>query len=1000
MSSLNSLLDGLFSQHARLLEIQTALPEASLLVERFSGREAVSEPFRFEIDCVSTNAYFDLKTVLGEEITLRLLQADGSKRSWHGYVTEALQLGADGGLARYRLIMQPWLAFLGQRRDNYLFQDKTVIDILGQIFADYPQAHWTSQVTQKLRTYSTATQYRETDLAFVSRLLAEEGLSFRFAHDQSAAAGDDATHARHQLIIFDRDAVIPTGVQPTLRFHRNNATEETDTLQSWQETHIVAPNAVSLAGWDYKTLVATGAQAESALDNGELPRLEIHDATRPYRFEDQAAAQLRTDLLLAAHESRYRRFTGTGTVRQLAEGNCFTLTQHEDYVGDEARFTVLSVDHHGANNLGSQAAELLGSTDVEAGSYRNSLEAQPATLPVVPLPQLKPRAQPQTALVVGLPDQVLTTDRNHRIKIQFPWQRGESPNAGGLASDAPQEAPLGCAQGKTGHAPGNDQSGTWVRVAEWLSGPNWGSHFLPRIGTEVLIDFLDGDIDRPVVAGQFYNGADLPPFSAGHDAGANHPGVLSGWMSHNFENGHNQWVVDDAPSQLRTRLSTSENASQLALGHLIHQAPESATRGAWRGSGFELRTDGWLAVRAGEGILISATARQNAQSTQMDVAETVAQLKAAEETAKALSDAAQQQTALPLKANADQKAFIQSIDPKQDGKYTGSVGGQAAQKAQPGSRDLGDPTERFAKPHIVQEGPSDIGHASPASTLLFAGQHLHLTSQQDLHIASGHTFSATVGEGASWFSHSGGIKSIAQAGTHTLQAHTDQMEILADQSVTITSSNDEIHILAKEKIVLQAGQSSVTLEGGNITFACPGTFSVKGSGNHFLGAGSSPANLTGLPEGKASETPHFIELNLHDESLQPVANAPYRLVFEDGTIKEGTLDANGYARLEGVPNQPARVYYGEDPSAPTARVEMPATTFKSGSTTNEEAIANIERYLAEADDYWTKQANFEQREVFADFNPLTQEDDGENLWHYLSEAEQKALEAKLRGENS
>ncbi|MBS1161188.1 MAG: Rhs element Vgr protein, partial [Proteobacteria bacterium] len=129
--SILSLLDIFLSQHARLLDITTALPEASLVVERFSGREAVSETFRFEIDCLSTHAYFDLASVVGEEITLRLLQADGSKRSWHGYVTEAMQLGADGGLARYRLIMEPWLAFLGQRRDNYLFQDKTVIDILG-----------------------------------------------------------------------------------------------------------------------------------------------------------------------------------------------------------------------------------------------------------------------------------------------------------------------------------------------------------------------------------------------------------------------------------------------------------------------------------------------------------------------------------------------------------------------------------------------------------------------------------------------------------------------------------------------------------------------------------------------------------------------------------------------------------------------------------------------------------------------------------------------------
>src|SRR5512145_244968 len=218
--SLSSLSDIFLSQHARLLEITTALPEASLLVERFSGREAVSETFRFEIDCLSTNAYLDLKALIGEEITLRLLQADGSKRSWHGYVTEALQLGADGGLARYRVIMEPWLAFLGQRRDNYLFQDKTVIDILTQIFADYPPAHWTSQVTQKLRQYSTATQYRETDLAFIQRLLAEEGLSYRFTHDQSASAGDAASHARHQLVIFDRDSELPVSAQPEIRFHR------------------------------------------------------------------------------------------------------------------------------------------------------------------------------------------------------------------------------------------------------------------------------------------------------------------------------------------------------------------------------------------------------------------------------------------------------------------------------------------------------------------------------------------------------------------------------------------------------------------------------------------------------------------------------------------------------------------------------------------------------------------------------------------------------------
>lgn len=926
---LESLLDTLFNQNARLLELKTSLPDAALIVERFSGREAISGSFRFEIDCVSTHAHFDIKPLLGEEVTLRLLQADGSKRSWHGYVTQAMQLGADGGLARYRLIMEPFLAFLAQRRDCYLFQDKTVIDIVGQILADYPEADWANQITQPLRTYSIATQYRETDFDFIRRLLAEEGLSWRFEHDQSAVAGDQATHARHKLIVFDRDTELPVGAQAIVRFHRNDATESSDTVQTWRETRVVAPNAVTLAGWDYKTLVATGAQSTAVADNGQLPRLEIHDASRPYRFEDGAAARLRTDLAVAALESGTRRFAGESTVRQLAEGTVITLGQHDAHAGEDARFTVLAVAHHGANNLGAQAAELLGHADIEHGTYRNTFTAQPAVQPVVaslfsPAPKevllgdalkevtwggavSRPVARPQVAHVVGLPDQVLTTERDHRIKIQFPWQRGSQPNAGGLT----ETGPSGRTAGKTGNAPGNDQSGTWVRVAEWLSGANWGSHFLPRIGTEVMVDFLDGDIDRPIVVGQAYNGADLPPFSAGHEAGANHPGVLSGWMSHNHESGFNQWVTDDAPGQLRSRLATSENAGQLGLGHLIHQAPESATRGAWRGSGFELRTDGWLAVRAGEGILISATARNNAQSTQMDVAETVGQLKAAAETAKALSEAAQGQTALPLKGNAAQTDCIQAIDPQQDGQYPGSVGGQEARKAVPGSRESGEPTERFAKPFIVNEAPSDIGFSTPASTLLFAGGHLHATVQQDLHVASAHTVSTAVGEGVSWFSHSGGIKSVAQAGTHTLQAHTDRLEILADQSLTITSSNDEIHLLAKERIVLQAGQSSVTLEGGDITFACPGKFSVKGGGIAFLGAGKAPTELGVLPDSRVKMFDEQIRA-LHAETGQPIADLPYKIVTSDGEVFYGFTDQEGKTmRIGSAEPSTINVYWGE-----------------------------------------------------------------------------------------
>jgi type VI secretion system secreted protein VgrG len=485
--------------------------------------------------------------------------------------------------------------------------------------------------------------------------------------------------------------------------------------------------------------------------------------------------------------------------------------------------------------------------------------------------------------------QYMSTERDHRIKIQFHWQRGAAPNAGGLTAEGAHPA----------NAPGDDRAGTWVRVAEWLSGPDWGSQFLPRIGTEVLVEFDGGDVDRPVIVGQLHNGEDRPPFSAGADSAANHPGTQSGWHSANHADGYNQWLLDDAPGQVRSRLASSYAVSQLGLGHLVQQSADSAWRGAWRGSGFELRSDAWLAVRAAEGLLVSATARSDAISTQMDAAEAVTQLHAARSTAQTLSDAAAAQGAPALKANADQGRFVATVDPQQDGQYAGAVGGQSSAKP------TGQPAERFAQPVILNEGSSDIGLASPAGLLAFAGRSLHATTQQDLHLAAAHTVSVAAGEGAGWFVHAGGVKAVAAAGPFTLQAHTDAMDVLADQAVTVTSSNGEIHVLAKGILTLQAGQSAVTLQGGDVTFACPGSFSVKGSGNAFVGPASGPANLASLPKGTVAlpatpanmpvlaEQKFNLQFQALDNRRKPLANSSYFVMGPDGVMQVGKTDSDG-----------------------------------------------------------------------------------------------------------
>ena len=874
------------SQHARLITLESSqdseLPEA-LAAEAFSGREAVNELFRFEVDALSTSTDLDLDAFIGEELTLGLLQPDGSRRAWHGLCLDAAWLGADGGVARYRLRIEPALALLSYRRDSYIFQDQDVREIVTELLADYPQVAFDFEITQELPKRAICTQYRESDLDFFVRLLASEGLSWRFEHGEK----------RHRLVIFDSRAIAPaTPGDAAIRFHGVRATERDDAIDSFSACRRVAANAVAISSWDPAQLVAPGFEQQSNLDAGDLPTLWLYDGSGERIASRRSEADTHSELMLQALELDNKQFEGMGAARRLTAGFAFQLTQHERYPERENAFTVLWVQHEARNNFDTGIAQATRS-GIENGTYRNRFGCVRDTVAIVPALTSAPHPTtapgPQCALVVGLPDAVSTTTRDHQVRIQFAWQRGVRSNAGGLTHDTDD---AGC-------APGDERSGTWVRVAEALAGPNWGTLFTPRIGTEVLVDFIEGDIDRPVIVAQLFNGADLPPFSAGVDSGVEHPGTLSGIHSHGFEGGFNQWQIDDTQGQVRTRLATSTAATQLNLGYLVAQAPGSAQRGAYRGSGFELRTDAWAVVRGGEGVLLSTSARSRlgcgVTSTQMDAAEAVSLLKGAQVLGKTLGDAAGQQQALfsadALKAQAD---LIEQIDPKEKGKFAGAVNGQTTLKAKSGSRELDgeQPVEKFGSSLVLMDSAASINWATPASTVLYAGQQLHWTTQSDLHMTAAHTVSSVAGGSASLFTHAGGIQAIAGNGPVSLQAHTDQLEILADKEITVISVNDCIEIKAKQKIVLQAGQSAITLEGGDITFACPGKFSVKGGKHLFDARTNTPAQLQTLPDSRAKifkETLRAVD----ELTGKPLANITYKIVLPDGIVSIGRTDQDG-----------------------------------------------------------------------------------------------------------
>ena len=835
---MDSALSGLASALPRLLhslpdrllgiETGTTLP---LVAERFTGREGVCTDFHFEVDCLSTDDRLDTSPLLGRAITLRLQQADGRQRAWHGHCTRVQALGGDGGLARYRLTMEPWTAFLRLRRNALVFQDLDALGVVEQVLEDYPQAALRVDVARRLPVPAITTQYRESDHEFVFRLLAGAGLAWRFDHE----VGDDGP--RHVLVVHDRDATTPDCATPVLRFHRSDIAETRDAIQHFADQRQATASAFTTASWQPEQVEAVAATLRGDPAGPHLPGLEVYTVPRAGHLPERSAAEDLAGWRLDALRLPQRLHAGAGSARTMAPGHAFTLDQHPELGGQ--RFVPVVIEHVAANNLGSGIVDLLQAPELERGSYRNRFLAVRADTAIAPTPPTKPTAPGlQTARVVGLPDAAVTSTRDHQVRIQFPWQRGRRPNPGGLMDTGSSARP-------DGHAPGDHTSGTWVRVAEWTAGPNWGSHALPRIGSEVLVEFLHGDIDQPVVTGQLYNGEVAPPFAL---AGAsNHPGTLSGLHTQSLDGGGTQqWLLDDATGQLRQRLHTSLADSRLELGYLVEH--HNARRGSHRGQGFDFATLGWANLRAGQGLLLSTTARPRAASTQMDAVEAVAQLKGAERTAHALSDAAEASAVAPLAANGAQTEFIAAVDPGQGGRYEGSAGGQAATKPHGGQRDGGDPVERFARPVLLAESPDAIAFATDASALAHAGGNLHLTAQQDLHLAAGQTFAGVSGGHVALFAQQGPVKAIAANGPLSLQAHAGPLELLADQSVAVTATDERIDVLAKEKVVLRAGNTEVRLEGGDISFACPGSFTVKAGQVPFEEGSSGDVRLS-LPDG-------------------------------------------------------------------------------------------------------------------------------------------------------
>ena len=614
--------------------------------------------FSFEIDALCEDAQLQLTSLIGQPALLQLLTAASctALRPFHGHLTAVQMSGANGGFARYHLRLQPWSAFLALGRDSRVFQDMTVFDILDAVFAACQGRGnllpaWRYEIADRSRypRRSLCTQYQESDLAFAERLMHEEGLFYFFEH-----AGDPGNPSlgSHTMVIADHNGAFKPNAQAAVQFSRPGAVMRMDSIDRWHTESRLRTNAIEIGSWDYRTV---RQRQSGAAGVGEQPaNLVSRDAPGAYAWPDREQGERIVTRRIEALEATRQVHVAAGTVRSFAPGTTFSLHGHARFDGArtdaERSFTIVRVVHLMHNNL---TAEVLGSVhralgkgvvaaaiDAEPGMhavgegpgerplYRNRIDALPASLPyrssgldahgqlLHPRPTVHGQ---QSAIVVGPSGAAIHTDRDHRIKIQFHWQRGSNSHN---RMDHPHP------EGHTG-APGNDTAGTWVRVATPVAGANWGSNMVPRVGQEVLVDFLDGDIDRPVVIGCLYNGrgqqdaqhnqaacgasaatGNAPPWFPGEAAGHAHPAVLSGFKSQAMRDSqgggagaYNQLVFDDSAGQPRLVLQrhgkAHDGSAELNLGHLRHQSDNA--RLAPAGFGAELKTAHSAAVRAGPG---------------------------------------------------------------------------------------------------------------------------------------------------------------------------------------------------------------------------------------------------------------------------------------------------------------------------------------------------------------------------------------------------------------
>ncbi|MCL6175208.1 type VI secretion system Vgr family protein [Acinetobacter baumannii] len=911
LNSIHQVLDSLgISPQKRAIHVQFTSPilNDQVFLQRIDGVHALNDGLKAELLCLSTNATIQLKSFIGVQAAVDIVTERGELTRVTGIITHAQQGQSDGSLTLYKLTLEDPTALWKYRRNSRVFMNKSVVEIWEILFKEWQTKNSLfaaslsldlSGLTQTYDVRPFVMQHNESDWNFLTRLLRSENISWLIDEAQHIVPSTDTPIQAQKLRLIDANSQYQPLDRKTIRYHRSSAVEQYDSMTRLTAERSLQPNVMHIQRWQAEILdqeegigsVQSKHQHSEHYDNATLGLEQAWNYSPAWigdlKGEDgvtksgnQQVERLNQNLN-NYYEAQAKRFIAQTTVRDAYVGYYFELNEHpeiDQHESTDRSFLIISKSFFNQNNLpkdlNDQINGLLAQSNWAIQNPENSDERQANQLilqrrhiPTTPAynPQIhSPVTHPQRAKVVGPEGEEIYVDEWGRIKVRFLFTRSaDHSHDGGAGTN------------------NNDTDSAWIDVLTPWAGEGYGARFLPRIGEIVVIDFFNGDIDRPFVMGRIHE-AQRQPTKFDNKGKLPDTKKLSGIRSKEVSGGgFGQLRFDDTPGQISTQLQSSHGASQLNLGKLSH--PKDKAESEDRGEGFELRTDQWGALRAGQGLLVSTHKQDNAKGDHLDAEVAKKQLEGSQTNSKALSDIAKNQ-------KTDE---IESIEQLKD--FASQIQQQIA---------------KFEKALLLLSSPDGIALSSSEDIHISADAQINQIAGDSINISTQKNVIAHAQNRLSLFAAQSGLKAVAAQGKVEIQAQSDALDVLANKGITISSTEDCIEISSPKEIVITGASSQITLNGSGIFPKTGGKFQVN-AGQHVFQGGASASVQSSLPP-PPKRVQGVLELFHEYAHGEFVKGGSYRVVDNFGKEVTGKLDDKGFAKVSGLATGAVKVFFESD----------------------------------------------------------------------------------------